>query len=336
MDYVLDGQYARLLRNAGIDPSRLLRAAGLPGDALVGPRPVLAPAQHNALIEALSRLAGGAKGAIALATGEGVERFSPPVLAAYCADDALQCLERLARYKPLIGPVRFTVEREASAVGVVITAEGNASPVPAFQVLVETAFLLGIIRSATGEPVNALAATMVEPPRGEDLAEMEEYLGCPLRAGAVDRLVLRAADAALPFTTSHRSMWEYLEPELSRRLADLHSGASTAQRVRACLVELLPSGRCAAGDAARRLGVSRRTLQRRLGQEGTTFSKELASLRHDLALGYLSHAEMGVREVAYLLGYLETNSFLRAFRTWTGTGVGQWRAAHGSGGGAPA
>ena len=141
----------------------------------------------------------------------------------------------------------------------------------------------------------------------------------PLRAGAVDRLVLRAADAALPFTTSHRSMWEYLEPELSRRLADLRAGASMAQRVR-----------------ARRLGVSRRTLQRRLGQEGTTFSKELASLRHDLALGYLSHAEMGVREVAYLLGYLETNSFLRAFRTWTGTGVGQWRAAHGSGGGAPA
>ena len=67
MDYVLDGQYARLLRNAGIDPSRLLRAAGLPGDALAGPRPVLAPAQHNALVEALSRLAGGAKGAIALA-----------------------------------------------------------------------------------------------------------------------------------------------------------------------------------------------------------------------------------------------------------------------------
>ena len=97
MDYVLDGQYARLLRNAGIDPSHLLRAAGLPGDALAGPRPVLAPAQHNALVEALSRLADGAKGAIALATGEGVERFSPPVLAAYCADDALQCLERLDR-----------------------------------------------------------------------------------------------------------------------------------------------------------------------------------------------------------------------------------------------
>ena len=135
---------------------------------------MLAPAQHNALVEALRRLAGGAKGAIALATGEGVERFSPPVLAAYCADDALQCLERLARYKPLIGPVRFTVERDASAVGVVITAEGEASPMPAFQVLVETAFLLGIIRSATGEPVNALAATMVEPPQGEDLEEMEE------------------------------------------------------------------------------------------------------------------------------------------------------------------
>ena len=47
MDYVLDGQCARLLRNAGIDPSRLLRAAGLPGDALAGPRPVLAPAQHT-------------------------------------------------------------------------------------------------------------------------------------------------------------------------------------------------------------------------------------------------------------------------------------------------
>ena len=71
MDYVLDGQCARLLRNAGIDPSRLLRAAGLPGDALAGPRPVLAPAQHNALVEALRRLTGGARGASALATGGG-------------------------------------------------------------------------------------------------------------------------------------------------------------------------------------------------------------------------------------------------------------------------
>ena len=67
------------------------------------------------------------------------------------------------------------------------------------------------------------------------------------------------------------------------------------------------------------LAVSSRTLQRQLRLEGTTFQAVLASTREDLARHYLSHGAMRAAEIAYLLGYDDTNSFYRAFRSWTGT-----------------
>jgi len=114
-------------------------------------------------------------------------------------------------------------------------------------------------------------------------------------------------------------MWRFYAPELRRRLTDLQAEATVAERVRAALHETLPAGDSTITAVTKRLAVSPRTLQRQLREEGTTYQAVLAGTREDLARHYLRRGNLRTGEIAYLLGYDDTNSFYRAFRTWTGT-----------------
>ena len=72
------------------------------------------------------------------------------------------------------------------------------------------------------------------------------------------------------------------------------------------------------GDVARKLAMSKRTLQRRLSTEGTTFREILQDTREALAKHYLGQTSLSAQEISFLLGFDEPNSFYRAFNDWTG------------------
>ena len=95
--------------------------------------------------------------------------------------------------------------------------------------------------------------------------------------------------------------------------------------VRSALIEALPAGEVAADEIVHRLGVSKRTLQRKLGDEGTTYQKQLNHVRELLAKRYLTTTSMRTDEIAFMLGYVELNSFLRAFSSWTGSTPSEYR-----------
>ena len=76
---------------------------------------------------------------------------------------------------------------------------------------------------------------------------------------------------------------------------------------------------------AHALGMSPRTLRRRLADEGTTFSNLLAEVRRDLAQRYLGDRALSIAEVAFILGFSEASAFHRAFRRWTNTTPRQFR-----------
>ncbi len=100
-------------------------------------------------------------------------------------------------------------------------------------------------------------------------------------------------------------MWDYFKPELTKRLSELSVDDSTSARVRSILTELLPSGEFTIDDA--------------------TFQKQLNSTREVLALNYLQNTDMTTSDIAYLLGYQEFNSFLRAFSIWKGMSISEYR-----------
>ncbi|RMF44769.1 MAG: AraC family transcriptional regulator, partial [Deltaproteobacteria bacterium] len=99
---------------------------------------------------------------------------------------------------------------------------------------------------------------------------------------------------------------------------ELDAEASFASKVRSALLELLPSGQRSAEAVAKRLAVSKRTLQRRLADEATTFQIELNQVREQLARHYLANTDLPGAQISFLLGFEDPNSFVRAFHAWTG------------------
>jgi len=126
------------------------------------------------------------------------------------------------------------------------------------------------------------------------------------------------------YCSRNESMWEFFEPELKRRLSMMETDDSCAARVRSALMELLPSGECTIDDVAKKLGYSKRSLQRKL-EEDTNFQKQLNHTRELLARTYLANTDMTTEDIAFLLGYQESGSFLRAFTVWTGQTVNEYR-----------
>jgi AraC-like DNA-binding protein len=101
-------------------------------------------------------------------------------------------------------------------------------------------------------------------------------------------------------------------------------------RVRTVLTQRLHHSEPTQEEVAEILNVSARTLQRKLGDSGTTFRKILDETRHAQALAHFSMPQMSVNEVTHLLGFSCSSSFTRAFRRWTGVSPSQWRAGSGS------
>lgn len=116
-----------------------------------------------------------------------------------------------------------------------------------------------------------------------------------------------------------------LTPALAAALGKFEARSSIREQVKVALKRCLASGRPQLSDVARELGMSERTLQRRITEEDATFRDLLAQARQALWRRLLADPAAGIDEVACLLGYQDTSSFYRAFRDWEGITPNRWR-----------
>ena len=106
-------------------------------------------------------------------------------------------------------------------------------------------------------------------------------------------------------------------PSSPAQLAEISNGDLVA-RCKAYLLKELTSGEPSEEELARALGLSRRTLQRKLGDLGLTYKGVLEKTRYDLALRYLDDPSKTVTDITFLLGFSEQSAFTRAFKRWSG------------------
>ena len=320
--FILDGRYGDLLKYFGVNTEEVLKKAQLPGDTFAHKSPTMTEEEYFRFMDVIGERVTDPEMPIKIATVNKIENFAPPIFASYCSKNGRICIERLARYKRLIGPMIFITEDTEDAVSVELATESGNCDLPQFLVETEFAFLTGMIRRASQEPVNPISVSMIHPVTEPSFSE---YLGVPITDGNKNRITFLQEDLEKPFISYDEAMWDYFEPGLAKRLAELEVDDSVSARVRSALTELLPGGACGIEDVAERLGLSRRTLQRKLSEENTTFQKQLNSTREMLAVHYIRNTDMTTNDVAYLLGYNELNSFLRAFAVWTGMGIGEYK-----------
>lgn len=320
--FVVDGRYKDLLKHYGLDIRKILRRAMLPEDILNHRTINMEEAEYYRFMKAISSSSDDASLSVKLATTAQIECFSPPIFAAYCSKNGKVCIQRLAKYKKLIGPMSFVLKETANDVSIEIIPENPACKLPLFLAESEFAFLIGILRKATEKTV---VPVRVEFAENKDYSAFTEFAGVVPHSESVNRITFSRKDLELPFISYSEAMWDYFQPELTKRLVDLNADESVSTRVRSALTELLPGGLFTIDDVAEKLGMSKRTLQRKLSEEDTIFQKQLNSIRESLALHYLENTDMSTADIAYLLGYSEVNSFLRAFAVWTGKTLSEYK-----------
>ena len=312
-----------LMSDLGIDPANVLRRAGLPADLLSRGQAALPPKEYFALIKGVEDEAGDPNLPILIGRAISVEAFDPPLFAAICSRNLNQAAVRIAQHKRLIGPMRLLVVQFENETTIESRWPPDLQP-PASLAIGEIVFWVALVRLATRLEIQPVRALAPEPPT--DIEAYREYLGIAIEEGPRQSVTFSAEDASRPFLTANEPMWEFFQSGLRRRLTDIDETATTSDRVRGALLELLPAGQASIEDVSGALGVPTRTLQRRLSMEDSSFRLVLQETRKDLALYYLENSQLHVGEVSFLLGFESTNSFSRAFNSWTGETPLQARA----------
>lgn len=183
-----------------------------------------------------------------------------------------------------------------------------------------------------------VSETRVDPVEGRfeheaacDPADYQRTLRCPVKFGAgQSELVLDAETLERPSLHADRTLAKVHE-EFGEMLLAREGHPEVTRRVRKALAGLLESEARDLASVARRLGMSARSLQRRLAEEETSFSALLDDVRRELARHHLERRATPIEAVAYLTGFSEVSAFTRAARRWFGHTPARMREEAGGG-----
>ncbi|HSD41597.1 MAG TPA: AraC family transcriptional regulator [Burkholderiales bacterium] len=317
----------RALEARGIDANALLRRAGC-DPALFHVPETRVP---NRVIQRVFELAEEATGdpSFGLDVGQQVRGVALHAVGyAWLASAALgDAMARLARYTRVLSDFwRAEIREEPRGVRFVLVYPATQLVKPLSR---HDAVLSGIVqlcRITYGSAFAPLEVTVKrERPAGGQ--RFEDWFRAPIVWGASQpSLLCRREDLARQLATMNPGIVHASEKLITDYLARLDRDDVVA-RVKRELLNCFPDGSPTQTVVARSLGLSTRTLHRRLAEEGTSFVDLLDETRRELATGYIRRTDNSVGEVAYLLGFAETSSFNRAFRRWTGMSPSEFRRA---------
>lgn len=182
-------------------------------------------------------------------------------------------------------------------------------------------FLVRIAREATDRWVTPVEVRFAyAPPSPDEQQTYQEYFGAPLKYGTpLNQAVFAHRDVTRPLVSADAALAGVVRRRLDKMLSQLpRSDESTAARVRRELIRHFAEGEPTARLVGRELGMSERTLHRRLKDERTSFRGILDDVREEMATSLLRDRAVGIAEIAFILGYSEPAAFHRSFRRWTG------------------
>jgi len=165
-------------------------------------------------------------------------------------------------------------------------------------------------------------------PSPADAAPFEAFFQCPVRfEQPQDFLQFPLNIASTPIPHASLELLNLMKQRADKVIADSIGKETLSAQVARLLADALMGQEPDKGFIAQQLGVSQRTLQRKLAKENSSYQEVLDQTRHNLALEYLQQAQLSVADIAYLLGFAEPSTFYRAFKKWHAMTPGQYRDA---------
>ena len=308
-------------------PEDLLASVGLPAAPATG---VWAgeSVDADAYYGLLERVAGDHDPGLPLRYGQAmrVDDLGALGLALKTAPTVGDALARLVRYVLVLSDtLEYELVDEPGGAAFVLVGRPHHRRGAALANECALAAVASLLGQIAGPACGPRSVTFQHPAPTDDRLHREGF-GCPVAFGATqDAVHLDAAVRAHPTLLADEGLSAYLLAQLDE-LRARSAERSLVLDVRAAVADALPDGQPSKSQIARRLGMSERTLHRRLAEEGESFQALVTDVRREAAESLLAAGTHGLADVAFLTGFSDQTAFTRAFKRWTGETPAGYRA----------
>ena len=241
-------------------------------------------------------------------------------------DTVGDALETMCRYHDLAADaVRPRFVKTGDALEITWEVSTGPSVLPRHMAEAVAVSSVLTIRRLTGREVNPGEVWFRHAAPG-NTNEHKRIFNCPVffdRERTV--LVYDESIVDMPVVMPDMGLRHTLVTYLEERLQKFREPDTFSARVVRILGSMLPGTPPSLPRVAERMGVSSRTVQGRLREEGISFRELVEGIRRELSVTYLGNPEYSISEVAFLLGYAEQSAFNHAFKRWTGQSPGMFR-----------
>lgn len=310
---------AERLRAAGIAIEPLLRNAGLSASQISNEKVRVGAASQIKFLSAAATALDDPLLGFKIARDGDLRQIGPLYYVATSSATLGEALARAQRYSSIVNAGFALRVSESGSFTVALRYVGVPRHSDRHQMECLITVVIRLCRTLTGCNLNPTIVRLAHR-RIPQSSELEKYFGCRIDFGADrDEVVLDQKAAKLFLVGADPYLNDILLKSCEQALAPRRSaGNSLRSVVENAITPLLPHGKARLEVVARTLGMSSRTLSRKLTKEGLTFGEILNQLRSDLALHYLKERELSISQIAWLVGYQGVGTFSHSCKRWTG------------------
>ncbi len=312
---------AKVAQAAGADPVALLRGSGVDGAAVPRAEDHVDVGRY---VEVWARtMAAVADDAFPVRVASTFQLEDHEVFGflAISCETLGRAYERTATYRALYAlGARWELEDDAASTRLIWYPWPGDVRDPGYRAAMDFAVadMAGAIRRLGRTGPTPTVVRLAHPAPRVTAGFTAHYGVTPTYGGRLYELTYPPGLNTIPIATFNSRLRDYFDGECRRLIAELGTGASLAAQVKKHLIGVMDGGDSSMETAARRLGLSTRSLQRRLAEEGSRYADLLAEVRVEFAKRYLARGSVSASEVAYLIGFTEPPAFFKAFKRWTG------------------
>ncbi len=304
--------------DACVDKRALLQSLGLDPGGPVNPSHMVADTDYYTFLETIAHEDPNAV-ELPLRTGASMrcEEYGAFGLAWKSAPNLRGSYERAERYAQILTSVTsYEVRDTDDGVLMLLHRDGERRLGLRMSNEASIASIAAISQETSAEYFQPLSIYFKHPTPESVLAH-ERYFGCPVYFNSEKDALLVSKETLLnPNLVGDPAIAKFFDTHLEKEISKLEDDSGLDKRVLIQISQSLSEGVPAVSDIAGRLGMSGRTLQRRLSERGLSFQALVDESRRQLAERLLGQTQYSLTEVAFLTGFSEQSAFTRAFKRW--------------------
>jgi len=305
----------------------LFESVGLDPLAPVDPSALISDGDFFALMESIAELGScGRFVPIHMGASMRCDDYGAFGLAFKSAPNLLGSYARVERFGKVVTSIaNFHVERSGTSVFMEVIQGRDRRLGLKMTNELALAAATSISREVSSDDFSPVAVHLMSE-RPNDEGEYQMHFRCPVHFGADrDALEVSATAAARANRLSDEGMSKFFETHLDSQLSQVSDTSELERRLLDQIGEALSEGVPTLADVAGRIGMSSRTLQRRLAAEGLAYQDLVLDARKSLSEQLLRRTDYALAEIAFLTGFSDQSTFTRAFKRWKGQTPASYR-----------